>query len=217
MKRWIALLLVLLMVLPLAACDKEEKDKTVWSYDERSRELTISGGEMGNYSEIERPWEGLDIVTLKIEGVPAIGDWAFAGCKTLQSVIISDGVTAIGPGAFADCDRLMIVEVPDSVQMIGSQCFRACFMLRQFHIPYGVPAVPDGMFAGCASLESVTIPGTAVDIGAAAFYECASLRSVRYIGSKDQWIETRSPVMPGNEVLDAKINGISVVSVQYID
>ena len=40
--------------------------------------------------------------------VTSIGEWAFAACESLTSIVIPDGVTSIGEGAFYSCESLTI-------------------------------------------------------------------------------------------------------------
>ena len=89
------------------------------------------------------------------DSVASIGDEAFSGCSSLQSVTISDSVTSIGDSVFYYCLSLQSVTIPDSVTSIG-----------------------DGAFMGCSSLQSVTIPDSVTSIGDKAFSACLSLQSI---------------------------------------
>ena len=80
------------------------------------------------------------------EGVKAIGERAFYGCKSLESVTIPEGVTKIGGFAFRGCTGLRKVTVPESVKTIGRYAF-----------------------GDCKSLENLTIPGRVEEIGKFAF------------------------------------------------
>ena len=70
-------------------------------------------------------------------GVTEIGKYAFEGCESLTSVVISEGVTEIGESAFEDCKSLTSVAIPSSVTIIGEMAF-----------------------FGCSSLESIEFGGT---------------------------------------------------------
>ncbi len=55
---------------------------------------------------------------------------AFAGCFSLEKVIIPDSVTEIGAGAFFSCQTLESIAIPRSVIRIGSQAFENCSSLK---------------------------------------------------------------------------------------
>lgn len=63
-------------------------------------------------------------------GVKSIGQWAFEGCDSLTSVIISEGVTEIGMYAFYNCRNLVRLVIPDSVKSIGVAAFYGCIQLK---------------------------------------------------------------------------------------
>ena len=63
-------------------------------------------------------------------GVTRIGRKAFADCKNLTRVKISDSVTSIGPLAFYDCKRLKSILIPSSVTSIGEYAFYGCGKLK---------------------------------------------------------------------------------------
>lgn len=66
------------------------------------------------------------------EGITAIGENAFAECKTLTSVVISDTVREIGDGAFSGCVALTSVTLPNQVSNMGEGVFDGCLSLRSF-------------------------------------------------------------------------------------
>ena len=99
------------------------------------------------------------------EGVKAIGERAFYGCKGLESVIIPEGVTEIGGFAFRGCTGLRKVAVPESVKTIGRYAF-----------------------ADCKSLKNLTIPGRVKEIGKSAFSYCSDLIMPNFPISKlEKW------------------------------
>ena len=115
-----------------------------------------------------------------------IGDYAFAGCSSLQNIVINRDVTTIGNGAFIGCSALANLEwMPVSVASLGTGCFKQCTGLsslkRLFYT--GVTAIPDQCFAGCSKLESLAyLPLATTTIGTSAFEGCSKAQDA-YISS----------------------------------
>ena len=99
------------------------------------------------------------------------------GCKTS---VIPDSVTSIGERAFSGCSSLQSIEIPNSVTSIGESAFSGCSGLRSIEIPNSVTSIGSGAFYGCSGLQSIEIPNSVREIGAFpyAFYGCDSLSSI---------------------------------------
>jgi hypothetical protein len=55
-----------------------------------------------------------------------IDDWAFASCTSLRDVIVSEGLKYIGDWAFSDCSSLTSITIPKSVERIGVNAYYCC-------------------------------------------------------------------------------------------
>ena len=175
-----------------------------WKLDKKGT-LTVSGeGAMPDTAEGKHaPWysqrKNIKKAVVK-NGVTAIGDWAFDGCRKLKSVSLPDGLERIGRCGFGECsalagltipesvteigDRAFILsglesaEIPGSVKTVGEGAFKWCEELRSLSIRDGVEVIGDEAFSGCITLRYVTIPESVTRIGDMAFYECESLKKV---------------------------------------
>lgn len=125
------------------------------------------------------------VVPDTIEGHPVvmIGDEAFAGNKTLESIVIPDGVTYIGMDAFLECKNLTTVVLPDSVEEFGDYVFDSCRALTSIALPESLTSISAGAFADCRSLTEIDIPNGVTSIGESAFSGCSGLKDVYIPGS----------------------------------
>ena len=110
--------------------------------------------------------------------VTNIGDSAFFGCESLDSIVIPDSVTNIGDSAFFGCKSLGSIVIPNSVTNIGNRAFRGCTYLQSIVIPDSVTSIGDNTFSYCLSLQSIVIPNSVTSIGDSTFYECSYLQSI---------------------------------------
>lgn len=66
--------------------------------------------------------------------VTSIGDSAFSGCSSLQSINIPSSVTSIGNNAFYQCSSLQSINIPENVTSIGNSAFSGCSSLYKAKI-----------------------------------------------------------------------------------
>lgn len=129
-------LIAVIFVLPVMADEATVNNScgngVVWSYDENSYTLTISGiGTMANYGyDSMKPW----------------ADHLFV----MQKIVIEDGVKGIGDYAFYSYSD------PDS-----ASTNRQYRMLKVIEIAGSVESIGENAFNGCTSLESITFKGNA--------------------------------------------------------
>ena len=79
-----------------------------------------------------------EVETVSIHGeVTAIEDEAFGSCFNLTTVTIPDAssLTTIGNYAFSGCKRLQSINIPSSVTTIGRAAFAACVSLESITLP----------------------------------------------------------------------------------
>ena len=166
MKKLLAIILTLVMLLPIvpldaltasAATSSGTIGDCTWKLEWGT--LTISGnGEMGDceYGSDGKPW-GNEIMRVIFDGVITnIGDWAFSNCYRLNEIVIPEGVTSIGVGAFSNCPCLKSVTLPESLVTIEDSAFSYCTLLESIYIPDNVERIGNLAFSE-------------------VFYECSSL------------------------------------------
>ena len=107
-----------------------------------------------------------------------IGDYAFAGCKNVLSVMIPNNVTTIGNNAFASCTKLASIIIPNHVTTIGNYAFENCSKLTSLEIPNSVISIGDRAFFNCVGLTSLQIGSGVSNIGYQAFIHCSAITSI---------------------------------------
>ena len=112
--------------------------------------------------------------------VTTLDDSLFAGCASLEEIIIPTGVTTITQWAFKNCTNLKRCKFDEGSQLtdLGLYTFSGCTSLEEFEIPNGVTEIKYQCFYDCTSLSSVTIPNGVTKIVSYAFRNCTSLTSV---------------------------------------
>ena len=60
------------------------------------------------------------------EGVTAIGDYAFANNKIINTIVIPYGVEEIGKFSFMNCSNLKEISIPHSVEYMKEGIFYKC-------------------------------------------------------------------------------------------
>lgn len=89
--------------------------------------------------------------------VTTIGEGAFAGNTTLQSIELPDSLREIGYNAFGDCTALTSVTIPDSVTKVEPGAFKGCSALTLADLGAGISSWGSGVFNDCTSLSKVIV------------------------------------------------------------
>ncbi len=170
-------------------------DEIVWSYDEASCTLQLTGeGDMYDFeSATYLPWAGMKITSVTIDSkITSIGAYSFyATGKEDASVILSqidlhEGITKIGDYAYFAQDTVTNVDFPDSLTHIGKYAFRNCSGLLQIDIGNeNLEKVEEGAFANCSKAKYV-IFNNAIEKSPAVFHECEFTHAY-YAGNKTQF------------------------------
>ena len=122
--------------------------------------------------------ERIDITQLTTpDEITKIGENAFAGVESLESISLSSNISEIKSGAFTNCTKLESINL-DSVNTIGESAFSSCTSLKSVTLSNGITAISKDLFKDCRSLERITIPASVTTIEAGAFSGCTSLREV---------------------------------------
>ena len=127
---------------------------------ERSFTYVIADKDLPNALEIKEgvltAYHGVltELDLSKMSEITAIGDNAFAGNSTLESILLPDQLTSIGKEAFYRCRSLQKV-VGGSVAAVGDEAFRGCANLMTVSLDT-IEKLGTGCFMQCYSLENVS-------------------------------------------------------------
>lgn len=108
-------------------------------------------------------------------GIEKIGVKAFAGCTSLERVVIKN-VGTIGEGAFTQCNMLKTIEI-DGVGTIEKGAFYNCPSVTDITIS-NITEMEENIFAENYSLVNLTIGEGVATIGIEAFYKCTALKTL---------------------------------------
>ena len=176
------LLFVSVEMLALAADSGSCGSKAKWSLGADGT-LSITGkGSMQNFTEGNMaPWykdrEKIISVTIK-KGITNIGDLAFYGCTSLQSISLPETVAKIGDMAFAGCTNLARVSLQEGLKSIGANAFSRCESLHTVRLPDGLLNIGYQAFYRCSSLSTIRIPSTTTNLSESIFAYCDNLMQV---------------------------------------
>ncbi len=139
-----------------------------------------------------------------IKGDVVVGDYAFANCKNLKTVVFEDKNITIGANAFAGCSNLADVQFVSDVELTtGVDAFKGTKWFTQYPtdfiiagttlvayvgssdsatVPQSITKIGNGAFKGNKNLQSVVITQNIVSLGDEAFMNCSALKEVEIAG-----------------------------------
>ena len=126
-----------------------------------------------------------------------LGNWTFAWCKSLTTVIIPTSIAAIGRGTFYYCSNLATIDIPSNVTEIGSSAFVNCSSLKSMNIPSSVKSIGGSAFYICTELTSIYMYSTEFltigFIGEEAFKGCNANNCTVYVpkGTLDAYSKSK--------------------------
>lgn len=116
-----------------------------------------------------------------------IGNYAFYGCTSLESITLGNGLEEIGKWAFADCYNMndVSMNIASKIQYISDYTFYNCQALTDFTMPINVRKIFDSAFEGCTNLTNVDLCGQGSNVGLnelgyRVFKDCSKLNSLTF-------------------------------------
>lgn len=195
LKKWLFLLLALLTLFTLAACDKEEpttppSDDPPISNSTPSTPNAPTLVHSGALQDGAITWEIYSDGKMVLKGSGALEDfesaedqpWWMQGGATwndrnyleddialVTSLVVEEGITSLGAFAFAEQLSLTSVTLPQSLTALSLSCFQNCPKLSTVSGGKGLSTIGDDAFNGCIILESIELSSALDEVGWCAF------------------------------------------------
>ena len=123
------------------------------------------------------------------EVITSIGQYAFDGCKKLQSIVIPDSVTSLGSYAFNNCRSMTSVKMGTGIMEINNGTFSECNSLMDMQIGNNVATISTYAFSNCTALPKIEIPQSVTKIEDYVFRGCKSFKEVVMADRKHEDID----------------------------
>ena len=111
-------------------------------------------------------------------GVDRIGEYSFAGNRSLKNVSIPKTVHTIGHHAFHGCENLALTSLPDGITNIAYNAFYGCENLALTSLPSSVKKIDSYAFQNCTGLTSMTLRSKCINSFANIFDGCTNLTTI---------------------------------------
>lgn len=97
-----------------------------------------------------------------------LGPLCLAGCRNLETLVLSDNIVSLGEHCFSYCSVDTVV-VPQNVSVIPAYCFVGCDSLKSVILPEHLDTIGNNGFAACPLLKTIVLPPELKHIGSNAF------------------------------------------------
>ena len=169
----------------------EDIDVIMMFEDELVKEICVSNWDLNNDDELSyreamavNDVSGAFIGNTEIKsfnefrsfsGVTVLGQNAFKGCSSLESIQLPSYLTTIQKEAFVGCESLKSVTIYNKVTSIAEKAFYECANIETLTMSTAITTIGDYAFYGCAKLKAVSLPVALTTIGKHAFDGCSSI------------------------------------------
>lgn len=176
MKKFLALILALLLACSLVACSGDDEG------DEGPTDLTVTSTDLfynagGNYGD---QFEYKIINGNEIAIIGFKSDYAPHEI-TVPATIEECRVVEISDAAFYHCSQITAVNVPAGVRTIGNMAFAGCAQLTRVSFATEgtvLTAIGDYAFSYCGKLTTIALPDSLAALGEGAFFRCTELTAI---------------------------------------
>lgn len=117
--------------------------------------------------------------------IVGISESAYAGCVSIEELIITNGIQYIENNAFRGCKNIKRISLPHTLVSLGDFDDKPCtgvFMDTQIEsvsLPYGLQHIGNYAFFRCYKLKEIILPDTVLKIGVHIFGRCEKLNKIK--------------------------------------
>ena len=204
MKKTVALLLVLIMLLtsfvgctqanPASDFEYQERDDgtiEITKYIGKSTQVVIPKKIDGKKVTVlgEFSFADSSIVSVVIpDTVKYLYSYVFSGCTNLTNIEISDSLVSMAHGAFINCTSLTTIDISmKSMTYVDHEVFSGCTNLKNVKFGDNIEFIGNKAFYECTSLEETILPNNLQEIGEYAFMNCSSIQKIRIPKTLEKW------------------------------
>ena len=176
MKRFLSILLTLLMVLSSATL-------IAFAVDEEQTPAIVERGSCGEKSYYTIDENG----RLEISGSGDASEKTFSERQDITSVFVNDGITALADGMFTYDSEIVSARLPEGLTVIPTSIFFNCINLENINIPSSTVEIKNSAFCGTTLNSDIVFPNNIEVIGNWAFAATSAIsfyipESVQSIG-----------------------------------
>lgn len=129
--------------------------------------------------------QGISTSNIDNPYIKIIGNYAFAGFKSLKTFTCSHYVNSIGKFAFGGCINLKTATFGLTLTTIDMYAFYSCPLLTSIDLPSCITKIGTHAFSACSALNFVLFRSIFSDfsqLGSGIFEDCGSLKMIFYRG-----------------------------------
>ncbi len=173
---------ILFLLFALTGCRNKDA-KIIYKYDSKLNCYYVAAYE-GKVKEaiIPETYEG----NKGVLEVKYIGENAFIGCDSLETVSLPNTITKISMMSFYNCVNLSSINLPEGLQKIETKAFYYCEKLNNITIPSTLVYVGVKAF-GVTGITEIHLPITLTEIKAYAFEGCNVRITCDGYRANDNW------------------------------
>ena len=135
------------------------------------------------------------------DAVTAVGQYAFCGSRTIESIVCGSALDSIHYFSFYGCENLSTIRFNNNLRQIGRSAFDGCKNISSLSFPNSLQSIYPRAFAQCEKLKEIRLPSSII-FCESPFSECPNITKMEFSEGTEHY-----------ENANGLLNGTSVESV----